>query len=242
MSDRDDMERFLDAKPPVVQRGVEIITPTDLPIPLLFHISRNTDIKEFIPVIGSRQAPSEDRTVPRVCVAPTLLGCLIGYAASTHDFYHGERHADHNPWKGGYKIYGFGFNHALRAKKRVVYDAAMSDECWLVAYNGDTVKYKPVDIGRVFLSEIRATATNDGSPREDVVMYAEILRDPGIPFSKTVTLTKGWWRITGPSADQIPNWKSERAFTVTAISQEEYIQKKELTAGLLAIDAPRIPW
>lgn len=244
MSDRDDMESFLEAKPVTVQRGVEVITPEDLPVPLLFHISKNTNIKEFIPQIGHRQGKTEDRTVPRVCVAPTLLGCMIGYAAVEFDFYDGERDNKNDAWLGGYKIYGFGFKHALRAKKKVVYDAAMSDECWLVSYNADTVKYKPVDIGRVFLSEIKATGRMEGTgfPDEEIVCYAEIKMDPGIPFSKNTTLTKGYWRITGPAPRRTSDWKQEKKFTVVAISKDEYIQKKELTAGLLNIDAPRIPW
>lgn len=240
MSDRNDMERFLETLSAPVQRAVEIITPHDVMGGVLFHISTNTNIKKFVPIIGMRQAKTEDRTVPRVCTAPTLIGCIAGYAAAEHDFRsnipNGEK--EFGSYKGGYKIYGFDFKHALRPKKSLVYDQNVTDECWLVAYNKDSSSYEPVTFGKVFISAISMRARADRRPYYEIEMYVEISHDLGVRFSKNQHLTKGYWKIIGPEQRHISSWKDDKNYTFEQISKADYFAMKTLSAGLLSYEDP----
>jgi len=238
MSDREDLERYIEILSPAVRRNVEIITPNDVMGGYLFHISTNTNIRRFVPLIGFRQAKSEDRTVPRVCTAPTLLGCLIGYAAAEKDFREKKPTGleEDDFYKGGFKIYGFEFKHALRPKKALVYDQAYSDECWLVAYNKETSEFQPINFGKVFYRSITSYGRADKTPYNVVEIYVDVQHNDGIRFSENQFLTKGYWKITGPEQKHVAGWKDDKSFTFEQISKSEYADLKNLSAGLLSYE------
>lgn len=241
MSDRSDLQRMLDSLPPATQRGLEIVTPKDMPTGLLYHISKNNNIKKFVPVIGFRQAKREDRTVPRVCVAPHMLGCLIGYAAFLYDILNEDNTTDgkKSDYKGGYKIYGFEFKHALKPAKSLVYDVNMSDEHWLVSYNENTAEYVPVPVGYLFATNLSTVpGVNRTMPEHIVTLCVEITRDEGMQFSSKIKLEKGYWELVGPIPEQTASYKSNKEFKVTQISKEEYTERKLTCAALLNHQEP----
>ena len=203
MNDKELLEERLGTLSPVVERNAEIVIPNEENNGFMLHISTNTNIKEFIPIIGFRQAKSEDRTVPRICVAPHLLGCLLGYAAVEHDFHnsygHNEKEAKKKDYKGGYKIYGFEFKACLRPNKKLVYDVECSDEHWLVNYSEETTVYKPMDLGRIFVRSVSYKSVNDKHPESSMELYVEIRNAERVRFSKNLVLEKGYYRIDGVS-------------------------------------------
>src|ERR1700741_3061096 len=86
MSPSEELTQWLETVSEKVRKNVTVVTPEEVKQDYFLHISTDTSIKKFVPVIGRRQAYSEDRSVPRVTVAPTLLGCFIGYAKADYDF------------------------------------------------------------------------------------------------------------------------------------------------------------
>jgi hypothetical protein len=121
-----ELEDWLENTSEKVRRNVTIETPESLGVQHLLHISTDTNIRQFVPLIGRRQAPSEDRTVPRVCVCPHLLGCILGYADAVSDF-HADGAKQNDAFKGGWKIYGLSFDAALKPNSKLVYDAIIAN-------------------------------------------------------------------------------------------------------------------
>ena len=220
-----------------VQQNVTIVTPKDLPgeQPFLLHISPDSKLKEFTPVIGMRQADNEDRTVPRATCSPYILGCIIGYANTVYDFHMksptGSK--EDKGYKGGWYIYKSEFKACLRPSQKLVYDANFSDEHWLVTYSEDTVTFPVQAAGKIFFHSVTYVNRNDKLPKAEVKMYIEIYKGEKILFSHRKALTEGYYEMTGPADMHIPSFKSDREFDIKEISKGDYLKAKDLSATLL---------
>lgn len=232
----EDLEAWLEGSAEKVRRNVVIETPETLGTDYLLHISTNTNIREFVPLIGSRQDPREDRTVPRICVAPHLLGCFIGYQKAGDDFHVGvPATLDDASFKGGWKIYGFKFDAALRPNNKLVPDTSRSEEIWLTAYNRQTAEYVPETLGKAFMRSVSLVARSGKAPSADMELYVEVSHDAGVRFSKNLFLEKGYWVIEGPTDDHVTTWQDDKDFEVRSIERNEYISAKAAHADLLAL-------
>lgn len=222
-----------------VQRNVQVVTDEDINQSFLLHISTNTNLRKFIPVIGRRQASSEDRTVPRVCVCPTLLGCMIGYAKIEADFHNNipDGSKDNEGYKGGWKIYAFPFLASLRPNKKLVFDADRSDEHWLTSYSPDTAEYIPETAGKFFFRSIQMVARNNKLPYGEMDAFLEITRDSGIHFSPRHYLEKGYYRITGPLPQNVSDWNDDAEYRVSTLTRDEYLAVKRSCADMLSLPA-----
>lgn len=232
----DEMKEWLERCSQVVQDNVTVITPEDIGQPYLLHISTNGKIPEFIPVIGHRQSLKEDRTVPRVCTAPTLVGCILGYASLESDFQNliPDGKKENKNYRGGWTIYGLPFEAALRPNKKLVYDAATGDEIWLVSYSPETIAYVPVTLGKFFIQTMSLTGRIGKEPIMDITMYVEV-RDPrGMRFSNKHWLKPGHWRINCWASSHIRDWKDDKDFTIVSVSKADYQTVKTAHAALLS--------
>jgi len=231
------LEVWLEHTSDKVKRNVEIISPDDLKQPFLLHISKDNNIKVFIPAISTRQATSEDRTVPRVTTAPTLLGCIIGYAVSNQDFFNAK---DDN-YLGGYKIYALPFEAALKPNGRLVYDQRNSDEHWMIAYDKDTSSITPEKVGRLFYQSIQFVPRKDHGkePAGEGTLYIEITKEEGIRFSKNIFLDKGFYIVTGPIDRNVNTWQTDSGFKARKIDRAEFMSVKSSVADLLGFTEPQ---
>jgi hypothetical protein len=239
MNDLDDMEAFIDRLTPATQRALTIIKKDELKDTPLLHISPNNSIRNFVPVIGHRQMKTEDRTVPRVCTAPTILGCMMGATNVTTNFFNGFSDQEGKPspsdYKGGYTIYGFDdIELALRPGKSLVGDRDVSDEHWLVAYNADTAKIIPKIHGKFFYTSVIYDAKGKDGPAATVTLLIEVTREGGLAFSKNHRLAPGYWMIIGPDSMRQKSWKHDSDFVVTQIDKGYFVQKKKVCADLLS--------
>jgi hypothetical protein len=234
------MENFLSLLPDKVKKGVKVVTATELGINHLLHISTNGKIKEFVPFITQRSANNEDLTVPRICVAPTLLGCLIGYGAASCDFLtdpDGE-YGD-SSYRGGWYIYGLPFEKALKPSAGLLWDQKYTDEHWLVTYSESTRVYKPTIFGKCFYKEIISVGRTGKVPFKRVKFLVEISQDVTIKLGGAINLTKGYWMIEGDEpTTNVESWKHDGGYTVSEITKAEYSVTKKLTANLLSIPLP----
>lgn len=236
MSKNKDIDKFLSLCSSKVQNNITVITSEELDKAYLLHISENSKLPDLVPRIGPRQASSEDKTVPRITTAPTIIGCMIGHVSSEQVFLYNHPTQD---YKGGYYIYGFEFDVALRPSKELVYDANKSDEHWLVTYNEDTVKYKPVLLGKYFIQSITYEAkSGSNSVPTSAVLIFEITSDIGIDFNKKIRLTKGYWKIEGPLYSNIRSWETSRDFTASGLDKSEYDAIKLASAEMLNLKDP----
>lgn len=243
MNDAKELEGLLKEVSSKVQNNVTVVTPESLGQDFFLHISRDTNLRKFTPFIGHRQSTMEDRTVPRVTVSPTILGCLIGYAQAEFDFMnlnYAEKDSNGVTWRGGWKIYALPFKAALKPNARMVYDSRHSDEHWLVTYDASTVHYEPEVAGKMFMRSITYVGRNekDKLPAADCELYVEVSYKHDLRFGKHHLLAKGCYRITGPAPQNTEGWFSDKEFQVTEVTRGEYISAKNAVADLLGLQDP----
>ena len=241
MNEKDSIEQYLNTLPDQTKKSLKILDKKE--IGDLYHISRDGKIKEFIPFLTNRASTKEDRTVPRISTAPSLIACFIGYGAALADFDKGNYASSHGlddydsqmaKNKGGWYVYDFDWEFALRPDKKLLYDVNISDEVWLVNYSEVTKVYKPKIIAKVFYHSIRITRVPTGNHRE-VEMYIEVFDKP-MRFDTKTTLTKGYWRLIGPEQANIKDFKDTKGYEFQQITKGEYLEKKKLSASLLSLE------
>ena len=232
------LESIMDTYNDKVKQNVEIVTPETVGQDYLMHVSIDTNIRRFIPQVSARGGVNENRMVPRVHVCPTLLGCFIGYASTAFEFHglasNGKK--DENGYKGGFKVYGIPFGAALKPNGRMVYDALMSGEHWLVPYSEDTVEYIPFTAAKCFYVSVKHIARSGKVPTMVGELFVEVVHPDGIAFSKNIHLAKGCWKIEGPMPENTKSFETDKAFSVTKIDKSEYTGVKNQVAALLQFE------
>jgi hypothetical protein len=238
MSNLDDLKAWYEKAPPKIQQASKIVTPDEYPSPYMFHISKNPKIKEFIPVIGRRQGEFEDRTTPRICVCPYLIGCMIGYADVENDFFinkEADKKVDKTPFLGGWKIYAFNYEGALKPTKKLVYDAKNSDECWLTSYNETTQSYTAKVVGEFFYTTMTYIARDkDPWSKGDFYLNTKV----ELPFTKRHILKPGHYRISGFTPQFVRDYLDDKHYEVAPVSEADYLKAKHGVADMLAFSQP----
>lgn len=211
-----------------VKRNIKEVTNESLGQSFLLHIDGKTP-NYFIPMMPRRAAPSEDNTVPRVTVSDTLLGCIIGYSAVSHDF--------HTQKTNGLYINKIDFDYCLQPSTKLVYDADITNEHWLVTYNKDTIKYKPVTIGKMFVHKITYDRSAGNTLTDETAeILIEIEDNIKIKFSESIMLSKGYYR----AIIDMTHWEEDK-LKVNKISAVEYAKHKNVSASMLDNMAVNIP-
>lgn len=221
MATQKEMAVFLGLQPAAIAAGLTVVETEHLLGPLL-HVSTNPRIKEFVPSVTRRTGIQENRTVPRVSTAPSLIGCLIGYVSGWNDFYFPEE-SKKGKLLQELTIYRFNTPLALRPNTKLLYDQKESDEHWLVGYSRDTMGYVPVKAGRLFYKDVLLVGRPGRSPFKIFTMLLEVT-DESLIFSKNIKLTKGYWEIRGPepALKGIRNWTDDRLYQVKQVSKLEF--------------------
>ncbi len=234
------LQPFFSLLTPEIRRELTVVTPETLGTDHLLHISKDTDLKRFVPAITRRGLKGEDRTIPRISTAPSLIGCLLGYSSDLHDFHERKPGLRLNeqksvPFKGGYVIYGFPFTAALRPSRKLVPDVERTDEHWLVAYDSDHTYYTPRQLGKVFYSEVRYQILA-GKPQHRIEMYVEVSTPTPIWLSARQRLTQGFWRVTVTDLHHSARWDQLVDLQVEAIDQRNYMDVKHNVASMLSLE------
>lgn len=235
------LQSFFSVLVPETRRELTVVTPETLGLPFLLHISKDTELGRFVPGVTRRGLKREDRTVPRVSTAPSLLGCLIAYASDMFDFHERKPGAKFSeprnvPFKGGYAIYGFRYDIALRPSRKLVPDVEQSDEHWLVAYDDQHTTFMPEQIGRVFYSSVAYEVLN-GRAVPRIEMYVEVTCQEGIWLDGRTKLDRGCWRVTMTDLHRAPSYKQVNNLKVEPIGNEDYVAVKRNVASMLSLES-----
>jgi hypothetical protein len=240
------IEEYLNRIPNNVVRSCEVESLEESKIPQVLHISTNTNLKEMTPRICSRQVEGEDRTTPRIVGAPTIYGCILGYAIMLEDYTSKASRTSENKvdWKNGYKIYSIPYKFCLKPDKTLVPSAKQSDETWLVNYSEDTRTYEPIPVGRFFCTKFSFVPRIGELPQHEATIYVEVTTDEGLWFSKNNKLDKGYWKIEAPvcDSDNFKNlsWDDDEPFMIDEIKASDFFSAKRSVADLLSI-ADKVP-
>lgn len=233
---------FLSRLPEKVRAELKPVDREKLGVELLLHISKDTAIQEFSPVISRRTLELEDRSVPRISTAPSLAGCLIGYQSYLSDFLNRPTVTNvkggvkvSSRFKGGWIIYGLPYDVAFKPSPKLLPDVLDTDEHWLVTLDENSVTYAPTRLGKVFFNEVRYRAAA-GGPKVEVEMMVEVLTDTPVIFDHRNVLRRGYWKVFAVGLETGERWNKLPKVEVSAITLAEYYSAKRLTASLLSYD------
>lgn len=232
---REDLDRYLATLAPQIHKNIEVVAADEMGRSHLLHISPNTNIDAFVPMMSGRTQDKEDRAVARVCTAPELVSAIMGYSqAITDNIFPSDKKKDHPEWKNGYHIYGLPFEYAIKANKKLLPDVGMTNEHWLVAYNKDTAKYTPVDLGIFFYGDIIIRRGPEFSIGSEVELFIRVDHKDGLWFTPHQQLTKGFWYYKGSDPGNIRNFNGTKTVKAVPIDQSEFTQKKRMVAATLS--------
>ena len=240
----EDFKTALGLLNPKTVKNTQVVSQDEIRNGFMLHIDL-VNPKTFIPMMPRSAAVSEENTTPRVTVAPTLLGCIIGYARVFSDFIG-------NPQEG-YLINRIDFEHCLKPNDKLVYDAPETGEHWLIAYNKKTQQYDPKVIGKLFMTQAviertplesrgkkQKNKTNPYSKLIRAVMWCEISEK--ICFDNERDLTPGYWRfIFNRDFQTEMSLREKNSVVVLEVSAGEYMKAKNYTAGKLSYVEPTPP-
>ena len=233
-----------------VIKNTEIVTPFTLKQDTLFHIALNKRDK-FFPNISKRAGASEDNTLTRVHVSPTLLGCWFGYATGANLALYNkpstkkETTASNSPklpsiYKGGFYIHEIPFRCALKPNKTLVYDSDLTDELWLVTYNEYTKNFPAKVIGTLFINKLSYFPVVNKMPECVASICVNIEKGKSIKFSLNnefqginkncpEVLKEGYWIFdVNETTIEVSNLK--------AISEKQFNEYKLKTAAMLEFE------
>lgn len=240
--DYEAMKEFMALQSDNVKTHAEIVDTDLVGQEYMLHIDKNTP-PVFTPMMPRSADKREDNTTARITVAPTLMGCYIGYNRAHDDFASGSvQKGENDPFRGGYEICTLPFQHCLKVDNTLVPDAQQSGEHWLVGYTEQTREYKPEKVGKVFVTRIAQKAVSGEKPTTLITMFIEVTREAGFKFSPHIHLNKGYHRaeVVWENA-KLPSVMNEEHFVVRECHAGEYQEAKGLTAAFLARHVAKVP-
>lgn len=228
-SELQDIKDYLNIQSDKVRKNSKIIGKDELGQSFMLHIDIKTP-NYFIPMMPRRAAPSEDNTTPRVTVSDSILGCIIGYSKLPEDFLAQKDH--------GLYINKIDFNYCLQVSDKLVYDASVSNEHWLVPYNRNNLKYKPETIGKIFVGKLEYKRDpNRKHPLVEMTeVYIEVAENITIRFDENNNITKGYYK-----ASVNLSHLDEKDLSISPVTAAEYMKAKNLSASMLDMNSTNIP-
>lgn len=215
MSSKKDFDDAVELLGDHVNKNVEKFTPKDLKVPYLFRLDQVVP-RVFIPSMPRSAAQSENSTVARVVTAPSIVGCMSGHGHMVWlvlDRYNSDLAENH------YVISAFEFDHALYPTNKLVYDAAETEEAWLIAYDKTTREYRPKTYGELFIHKVSVLVKGNSKVDTHIVEFCiSVTGNEGIPFTNGIFLEKGYYYVKGD-------------FSRYALSNKKGLPKRLTTTG-----------
>lgn len=196
MTEKEEFDSVYEILNPKVISNTEIVEASKQKLPFMIHITKEHTAKPYVPRIGMNQAKTEDRTLPRVTCADTLLGCMIGYARIESEFFNVDNEPElREIHKTGYRINRLDYKYCLKPNSRLVFDAIATNEHWLIAYTKETHFYKPLLAGYLFIQSIKVTQNaKNVDPDSEIEIYIDVRDKEGFYLTKKIYLSQGYHR------------------------------------------------
>jgi hypothetical protein len=217
------------------------------------HIDNHV-VKEFYPMVSRRLMDIEDNTVPRVTVAATLLGCIVGYGYNGIIEHFNNKDITkkikdgRGTYVGAYYIHEIPYDWAVAPNNKLVPDADRTDEFWLVNYGKDHSTYPATVVGQFFLKRNTTEIEKDGSMVVLSDIYLEYKGSRKLAVKKGMYVENGYYKITIFSKALRENNElkpyanfDKTQVDVTELSRSEYMQEK--VSGIPELGAiPKTAW
>lgn len=241
MSDYDiDREELTDAirlMSDPVKKNATIITPDELGRDFFYHI-RFEKAKELVPNVSRRSAPTEDNTLPRVHVSPSLNDAWNGYSGGgwlLANKIAQDKKSSHisNGYRGGFYIHRVPFRACLKPNNKLVYDASFTKEHWLVTYNEMTRVYPCTCVGKLIGESVTYQPRVKKPPIETTTVVVEVISPDGLYLKDKLLLKKGYFRYKTSTQNGITD--------LMEISKSEFLSVKTVSAAMLSFDDKEVP-
>lgn len=237
--DRQEIEDFLELQPEEVKADCKIVSSQDIGQDFMLRIDKQTPEK-FVPNMPKSAMATENTNTPRVTVAPTLVGCMIGYFRIERDVQDGTAvpAGQAKPkFAGGYSISRLKFDHCLKPGAKMVVDSDSSDEHWLVPYKIDAVEYDPDVVGQIFVESVTYLSRSNHWPAVRLNLYLRVDADDiALPVMPGKTVGKGFYRYTvfWPNIRTRTVQDEKCLLSLTPIDEADYLAAKKLNADMLS--------
>lgn len=236
----DSFKRYLETLQPTVLNNLDIYTPDMSPDGCLYHITPiSTDGLKYVPNMSRRAASREDNTVPRVTVAPTIMGCISGYATTKSLFDRVNDTSDvpkRHKYLGGLYINRLVFPYALSPNSQLVFDAHHSEEKWLVPFDGNHSTYSGALVGKIIPVRLETMPVGTRIANFET-FYLEIFYDQTLSIDNKTKLSTGYYEFTYMEGIIDCNVFPTVA-NINPISREKYNSVKRINANLLSFKDP----
>jgi len=162
-------------------------------------------------MIGNRMADTEDRTIARVCCAATLIDTIRGHAEVAWE--------QLDAWFDGqfdeFAIYQMPFTEYIKPNSKLVYDADVSNELWIVPNDATTVSFKAPVVGYFMLEEYARTV----GAGYDAMEIKYIVRTQTPIVLDVGEVIDGYYRITVVSKNKLNQSQWESPQKISAIDR-----------------------
>ncbi len=236
------IETWLSMQPKNIQKQLEIRSRSEGGV--MYRIDKAVP-RILTPRMPVSALSDENTSVPRVCVGPSLLGCIFGYNPERMlmDFKDGHNEEEGWYYRGGYRITYFDYEFCVKPGTQLVRDAKITDEHWLVSYNAETAQYKPKHVGLFFVEKVSLVVDSTDKwkrPTPEFIFLVQIDDARGMMVDREKSIGKGYWRV---ELKQDPTKKTpyiyeflggDYALTVTEVSSAEFNSKKKNNCVMLS--------
>lgn len=157
----------------------------------LYHVSNDSEIKNFFPKIPNVLKEDEDNTIPRICTSTTILDALIGMVDTSSVSRLGARILT---------VYRFKPQISVRPTKKALPNISELNERWIVGYDPTRTDYSSDKVADIWVDSISRIVNDELTiigyllPHDDVVYHntkvAKGLSD-FIEFSLTLKVKNG---------------------------------------------------
>lgn len=244
MSNKDeDFYNWLALQSTQVQNNIKVVKQQESKYKVMLRTDKVVP-DAFYPVMPTSAGEGEDNTCPRICVSPTLLGCLAGYGRVASDLTEHVAHTEQvtKDFNGGYYISAFAYTHALDVNQNLVPEATITDEHWLVSYDSDTRIIKPVQVGKCFVKGVYFSNRGAVAPNVVYELIVSVNPNTSIWLNNDVEITEGNWFVTVATVS-CPGGRLNGAElgSATKLSDKEYTDLKNTSAVLLDVGTGSFP-
>lgn len=226
-TEKKDLEEYLEFLPTKTKNNLEIVEVSDK-IPFMLRID-NVVPNYFTPLLPLSSSPDpnkEDRTLPRICVSPDLVSCILGIARLNREFLENNADNDLNKKENIYHISSLPYTYAVKPTQKLLYDVDLTNEHWLIGYNKENQKFYPKPVGSLFIVSINVTYKehNNGKPLTYMNCFVNINSDKGVMIKPNKPVNKGYYRL---NIEKDNNGR----LTVGKIDRTDFSQMKKIVVS-----------
>jgi hypothetical protein len=240
------LEDFFKLHPADLRKKVRVVTPEILGQNHLLHISKDANIKVFTPNVTRRAAHKEDRSVPRVCVAPSLVACMFGYSSILYEFsndinttyYSGDKNVK---WNGGWVIYGLPYRVALFPNEQLVPLGPASDEHWLVTHDQQSTNYRPEQMGDFYVESVVQNHVK-GQKQSVIELFVRVTHPDGLFLDQQHMLAQGCWHVRVKNFDSADGVAGRGTMDLAKIPEEQYQTRRRLSLSAESLRPVSSAW